>query len=951
MKTRFLLLSLLLLQLQPAQASHVLGGEMNYRCLGNGQFEFTVIFYRDCTGISWNQTAVNVNGPTGTFNLPRVAVTDISPRCATATTFACGGNPVSGTGPNGSLSKFTYKDTVNLGALAAPPAAGYMFSCSDITVNVRNSVNNMSAGSSLGLRLIMYPYIDPATGVALSPAALCDQGPEFLDDPLAVHVLNPLDTARVFHAAFDKDMDSLAYAFDFPLTAALTPMFYLPPYTVAAPFPNTPSVVVAGQPLLQPLTGMLSFRPSVTGGFLSCVAVHSWRGNNRISSVFRDFQVRLITQPAGSTPPYNPSIASTQRAPILTTIPADSLGQPIKQRTYYVGDTINLGVNVSDYFPATQASNQQPLTASPFDVVFKSLALSSTNDENAGCLFPPCATLRGLSDAPAPAPVATQPVQLFAGNGQASGMGYAGDFVGGGRIGWLPTCSSLGTIASAKSFQFVVNGIDKNCTIEGRDQLSLFIHLLPLPEVTPPNLTGISAVGGQFQLNFVTSFDTLSIDPVDVVNYADSSVAYQRSKSVNRRYASFQSYQVFKSVVRTGPYQLAAAITNPFETSWVDTTGTLGQFYFIATVSSCNTRIESSDTLSTCQTQTVVVSAPAGPYYCPSTGTLLQATGNPSGSLQWYKEGLPIAGATATSYLVMADGDYVLGVTDAAGCQSFSALQSMQPANTPYEGEEICAVTVDLQSGFNKVLWVKTANQGIPSYLISRENIQTGIYDPIAVVPFADAGIFVDSFANSQAQPARYKIQAQDVCSRNSNESPAHRSMHLQANPTSATTVSLSWTAYEGQVVGYYTILRSTGGVFNTIGTTSATTFNYVDQLAPSGPKVYLIWLSNLTLCNVGTGINPLYSNAVSLGSGVSTEQLNDTKFKVYPNPTSGQLRVESNHSIQRLFIRDMQGRLILMVQPNAETYDLNLSALSKGVYIVEIEDENERFYQRLVLQ
>jgi hypothetical protein len=175
--------------------------------------------------------------------------------------------------------------------------------------------------------------------------------------------------------------------------------------------------------------------------------------------------------------------------------------------------------------------------------------------------------------------------------------------------------------------------------------------------------------------------------------------------------------------------------------------------------------------------------------------------------------------------------------------------------------------------------------------------------------------------------------------------------MHLQANPTSATTVSLSWTAYEGQVVGYYTILRSTGGVFNTIGTTSATTFNYVDQLAPPGPKVYLIGLSNLTLCNVGTGINPLYSNAVSLGSGVSTEQLNDTKFKVYPNPTSGQLRVESNHSIQRLFIRDMQGRLILMVQPNAETYDLNLSALSKVVYIVEILDAGRLSYQRLVLK
>ncbi len=100
MKNCLLLFSLLLLQLQPANASHVLGGEMSYKCLGNGNYEFTVSLFRDCSGIAWDQAAVTVNGPSGSFTLSRLSgvdgVTDITQRCASATSFGCGTAPTSG---------------------------------------------------------------------------------------------------------------------------------------------------------------------------------------------------------------------------------------------------------------------------------------------------------------------------------------------------------------------------------------------------------------------------------------------------------------------------------------------------------------------------------------------------------------------------------------------------------------------------------------------------------------------------------------------------------------------------------------------------------------------------------------------------------------------------------------------------------------------------------------
>src|SRR6187402_726605 len=51
---RFLtIISIITLLLLPndLKASHGMGGEITWECLGNGQYKFRFIFYRDCNGI------------------------------------------------------------------------------------------------------------------------------------------------------------------------------------------------------------------------------------------------------------------------------------------------------------------------------------------------------------------------------------------------------------------------------------------------------------------------------------------------------------------------------------------------------------------------------------------------------------------------------------------------------------------------------------------------------------------------------------------------------------------------------------------------------------------------------------------------------------------------------------------------------------------------------------
>ena len=50
---RILTLSLLILLASfQAQATHISGGEIYYNCLGNNQYQVTLIIYRDCAGVN-----------------------------------------------------------------------------------------------------------------------------------------------------------------------------------------------------------------------------------------------------------------------------------------------------------------------------------------------------------------------------------------------------------------------------------------------------------------------------------------------------------------------------------------------------------------------------------------------------------------------------------------------------------------------------------------------------------------------------------------------------------------------------------------------------------------------------------------------------------------------------------------------------------------------------------
>lgn len=69
--------------------------------------------------------------------------------------------------------------------------------------------------------------------------------------------------------------------------------------------------------------------------------------------------------------------------------------------------------------------------------------------------------------------------------------------------------------------------------------------------------------------------------------------------------------------------------------------------------------------------------------------------------------------------------------------------------------------------------------------------------------------------------------------------------------------------------------------------------------------------------------------------------------IKVYPNPTLGEITVESKEEIQKLILTNLAGQVLMTGQNNR----LDLLNLPSGVYNLEIESKSQRNVKRIVKQ
>ncbi len=268
-------------------ATHIVGGEITYRCLGNNSYEITLTVYRDCyNGVpgfdnpapvaiyenNEDSTLIkNLQLPYNVFSNDTLPI-NLNDPCLTVPPDVC-------------VHKATYRTITTLPFNPSGYIIVYQRCCRNKLI--RNLPDPLNTGISF------------VAVISAQSQLVCNRGATFDNwPPVAICVHHPIDFD---HSASDADGDSLAYRLCTPfngpdsLRPAPNPP-YSPPYAELLWLdpPYNLSNILGGDPLtIDPYTGFMTGVPSTIGNFVVGVCVDEFRDGALLSTTRRDFQYNV----------------------------------------------------------------------------------------------------------------------------------------------------------------------------------------------------------------------------------------------------------------------------------------------------------------------------------------------------------------------------------------------------------------------------------------------------------------------------------------------------------------------------------------------------------------------------------------------------------------------------------------------------------------------------------
>jgi gliding motility-associated-like protein len=272
-------------------ASHGMGMDLIYECLGGNTYRFQLAFYRDCGGVAAPTNAqINLRSASCGQNFNRtltfVSSRETTPICASLTT-ECNGGAFPG------AEEYLYQGTFTLPAQCTDWVISYSVCCRNIDINTINSPGTESI------------YVETTLNNTL---ATCNSSPSFSNDPVPFICANQQYCFN--NGAVDVDGDSLVYSLVVPKTGRNVgdTVVFLPGYTSQNPLSSTPGIT------LDPVTGDLCMFPTdSTEIAVLAVLVEEYRNGVKIGTIRRDIQLRILGCPNGNVAPEVSGIDSTNQ--------------------------------------------------------------------------------------------------------------------------------------------------------------------------------------------------------------------------------------------------------------------------------------------------------------------------------------------------------------------------------------------------------------------------------------------------------------------------------------------------------------------------------------------------------------------------------------------------------------------------------------------------------------
>ncbi len=294
-------------------ASHMMGADISYVCLGSNKYRFTAKIYRDCRGIPFNNPTVNakcVQGGSQTSNISysRTSIRDITPTCVGGGKL-CNPENQTITASSPAIEEHTYSFDFDFSTWKAN-------GCCKVQIGVGQCCRNgaITTGGS-GNDFWTYCEIDLCI-------KKCNNSPSLTSEPVAILCCN--QPYYYNNGASDTaDHDSLSYVWADPMTSWTGKTSWSGARNSQSPFadywpsgydknkgpnPNTNPPIGT---YLDPETGDIIFTPTDCSEVtIASIKVTEWRKDStknyqKIGETRRDIQFITITCPDNNPPILN----------------------------------------------------------------------------------------------------------------------------------------------------------------------------------------------------------------------------------------------------------------------------------------------------------------------------------------------------------------------------------------------------------------------------------------------------------------------------------------------------------------------------------------------------------------------------------------------------------------------------------------------------------------------
>jgi gliding motility-associated-like protein len=267
----FVIAVLLFVFSEETKATHAVGLDIQYECLGGNQYLLTLNLYRDCAGVTApTAAAVRITsascGVSATVSLPLSSFSEISPLCPNQL-----GSSTCNGGSSPGIEQYIYSGNYTFPLQCNDWVISYTLCCRN------NAITNLLNPGNYNIY---------AQATMSNMNNMCNNSPIFTTRPVPFVCAG--QTFNYNHGAVDIDGDSLAYSIVNPLDGAGINIPYRSPYN-----PNNP-LSTSGGFNFNNGTGQMVFNPNASQQAVVSVVVREYRNGVLIGTTMRDMQLVVI---------------------------------------------------------------------------------------------------------------------------------------------------------------------------------------------------------------------------------------------------------------------------------------------------------------------------------------------------------------------------------------------------------------------------------------------------------------------------------------------------------------------------------------------------------------------------------------------------------------------------------------------------------------------------------